>query len=124
MTQIDADPTPSKNALTSRWGLVAGLCSLLPFFLLAYLGDPGRGRAAAICVAVVIVAARARWDLKNYGWFWGTLALVIILHIPLILLVPWTSKSYPGITLLPVAVVDYAIVWACIKLAEKVAKRA
>jgi hypothetical protein len=123
MNQMDADSPPQNNVLTPRWGLVAGLCSLLPLFLFAYFGDPGRGRAAAICLAVIIVAARARWSLKKYAWFWWTLTIVIVLHIPLIVLVPWTSTSYPGITLLPVAVVDYAIVWACIKLAEKIANR-
>jgi hypothetical protein len=37
--------------------------------MFAYLGDAGRGRAAAISLAVIIIAARARWDLKKYGWF-------------------------------------------------------
>jgi len=44
------------------------------------------------------------------------------LHVPLILLIPWTSKSLPGVTLLPIALLDYAIVYGCIKLAEKVMK--
>jgi len=114
-------PSP-ETALTHKWGLLAGLCSLLPLFIFAYLGDAGKGRAAAISLAVIIIVARARWDLKNYAWFWITLVVMIALHVPLVLLIPWTSRSYPGITLLPVAAVDYAIVYGCIKLTEKALK--
>ena len=122
MKQTTANSAPPKNVFPPWWGLVAGLSSLLPLLLFAYFGNAGRGRAAAICVAVVVVAVRARWDLTKYAWFWWTLTILIVLHIPVIVLVPWTSKSYPGITLLPVAVVDYAIVYGCIKLAEKLMK--
>jgi hypothetical protein len=49
-----------------------------------------------------------------------TQTILIVLHV---LLVPWSSKSYPGFTLFPIAVMDYAIVYGTIKLVEKVAKR-
>ena len=71
---------------------------------------------------MIIIVARARWDLKNYAWFWITLVVMIALHVPLVLLIPWTSRSYPGITLLPIAAVDYVIVYGCIKLTEKTLK--
>jgi hypothetical protein len=112
----------SSDYLTQKWALLAGLCSLPVLFLFAYLGNAGEGRAAAICVAVIIIAARYRWDLRKRIWFWITLIGIITLQIPLILLIPWNSKSYPGLTLLPFAVADYALVYGCIKLAEKVIK--
>jgi hypothetical protein len=108
-----------KPELTQKWGLLAGACSLLALFAFAYLGDAGRGRAAAISLAVILIAARARWDLKKFGWFWVTLVVVTGLHVPLVLFIPWTARSYPATTLLPIAVVDYALVYGCIKLAEK-----
>ena len=108
--------------LTRKWALIALLSGLPFFFLFACLGDPGRGRAVLIAVGVVVIAARARWDLKERIWFWVTLTILAALHVPLVLLVPWTRKSYPGTTLLPIALLDYAIVWGCIKLVEKVAK--
>jgi hypothetical protein len=114
----------SPNKLTKKWALVAILCSLPLFFLFAYLGDPGRGRAASICAAVILTAIRARWDSRKHGWFWITIAIVVFLHVPLVLLIPWTNKSMPGITLLPIAFLDYAIVYGCIKLVEKAMKRA
>jgi hypothetical protein len=52
-----------------------------------------------------------------------TLAILTALHILLVLLVPWSNASYPGTTLLPIAVVDYAIVSGCLKLAEKLMEK-
>jgi hypothetical protein len=99
------------------------LCVVPAFALFAYFGDPGRGRAAAGSTIVIMYAARGCWDLRRYTWFWVTLTILIALHVLLALLVPWISKSYPGLTLFPIAVVDYAILYGTIKLVEKVAKR-
>ena len=122
MKELNGNQSP--DVFTRKWTLVVILCGMSPFLLFTFLGDPGRGRAAAICTAVIMYAARGCWNLKEYAWFWMTLAIIITLHILLVLLVPWTSKSYPGLTLFPIAVLDYAIVYGCIKLVEKVMKRA
>jgi hypothetical protein len=115
--------TKPPKLLNRKWALIALLCGVPFFVLFAYLGDPGRGRVALIAVGLLILAARAQWNLKEYAWFWVTLAILAVLHVALVLLVPWTSRSYPGITLLPIGVVDYAILYGAIKLAEKVMGR-
>jgi hypothetical protein len=46
---------------------------------------------------------------------------VTISHIPLILLVPWTNRDYPGIALLPLALPDFVIIYGVFKLVEKMA---
>ena len=112
----------SGELFSHKWQFVVILSLLALFLLFAVVGDPGRGRAAAISLGSIVVAARLRWDLKKYVWFWITLVVVAGLHIPLILLIPWTSRSYPGVVLLPTMLVDCAIVYGCIKLAEKVMK--
>ncbi|AEU36200.1 hypothetical protein [Granulicella mallensis] len=120
---VESKNTKSSNLLNRKWVLIALLCGLPFFVLFVYLGAPGRGRAALIAVGVVVLTARACWDLKEYTWFWVTLSITVAFQASLVLLVPWTSKSYPGITLLPVGVADYAIVWGSIKLVEKVARK-
>jgi hypothetical protein len=119
----ESNSTKPPKLLNRKWALIALLCGVPFFILFAYLGDPGRGRAALIAVGLLVLAARARWDLKEYAWFWVTLAILIALQVALVLLVPWTSRSYPGITLLPIGVVDYAILYGAIKLAEKLMGR-
>ena len=71
-----------------------------------------------------MLAVGGRAELTRQTWFWITLAIIIALHVLLILLIPWTSKSYPGPILLPFGAVDYFVVWGCIKLVEKAMKRA
>jgi hypothetical protein len=112
----------SDNLLTRKWTILAILFAAPVFFLFAYFGEPGRGRAAGISAAVIIMAARLRWDLRKKAWFWITVAIITGYHIPLILLVSWTDKSYPGYTLLPMAVLDFAIMYGAIKLVEKAAR--
>ena len=111
------------DVFTRKWLLVVILCLIPPFVLFAYFGDPGRGRAAAICTAVIVTAVRAGWNLKGYAWFWVMLTIIVAMHVCLVFLVPWTSKSYPGPILLPFAIVDYVIVWGCIRLGKKVMNR-
>jgi len=111
------------DRLTRKAAVLVLLCSLPFSFLFDHLGDPARGRAVSICVAVLLTAVWVRWDLRKYVWFWITISLVLILHIPLLIYIPWTNKNYPGAVLLPEALLDFCIVYGCIKLAEKVMKR-
>lgn len=116
VTEKDAS---TRSPLTRKRTILAILFGVPAFFLFAYFGEPARGRAAAISVGVLTMAVGASWDLRREAWYWVTIALLAACHVPIILLVPWTDKSYPGYTLLPVAVLDFAIVFAVIKLVEK-----
>jgi len=98
---------------------VSILCALLPYALFAALGDWGRGRTAGICCAMGIFAGRSFWHRRRHAWFWAVLAVMILLHVALVLAIPWTDKSYPGYTLLPEAALDYGIFYGSFSLAEK-----
>ncbi len=71
-----------------------------------------------------MTAVRANWSCKEHAWFWATVAVMIAIHVFLISRVPWTSKSYPGYTLLPLAMLDYGMVYGSLKLAEKLMTKA
>ena len=120
----DVNGEQSPNRLSPRWAMLAMLCTLPILVLFAYLGEIRRGETAWFCTGMIVLAIRTCWDLRKHVWFWMTVAIVILLHVPLVLFFPWTTKNYPGISLLPVGFLDYAIVYGCIKLAEKVMKRA
>ena len=72
---------------------------------------------------MIVIVVWTRWDLKTYAWFWATLAILVSLHVPLIQYVPWTNTSYPGVVLLPFGLLDFAIMYGCIKVAEKLMKK-
>jgi hypothetical protein len=66
----EANSTEPPNVFSKKWLLVVIFCGAIPFLLFAFLlGDPGRGRAAAICTAVIMYAVRGNWDLRKYTWF-------------------------------------------------------
>jgi hypothetical protein len=117
--------TQSPVVFTRKWLLLTILCLVPLFLLFAFLGDPGRGRAAGICAGVIATAVRANWNLRKHPWFWVTVTILTVLHAALVLFVAWSSSTaYTGLALLPVAALDYAIVYGSIKLAEKMMVRA
>jgi hypothetical protein len=77
-----------------------------------------------ICAGLVMLVIITRWDLRKHVWFWVVIILAAFVQVPLVLFIPWKNRNLTGISLLPVAVLDYVIVYGCVKLAEKVAKRA
>jgi hypothetical protein len=113
------DPKRVLETLTKKSAILIALCASPLFFLFAFLGDPGRGRAAAICAFVILLCAKIFWSLRRRVLFWLTLTIVTLCHVPLILLIPWTNKSYPGAVLLPFAFPDFVIVYGAFKLVEK-----
>jgi hypothetical protein len=44
---------------------------------------------------MVAVAIALRWKLRQQVWFWITMTILAALHLPLILLVPWSTKWIP-----------------------------
>ena len=115
----EQSPKQVLDSLTRKSVLVIALCAIPLFLLFAFLGDPARGRAAAICAFVIMLSARIFWSLRRHVLFWLALIIAIPCQIPLVVLNPWTNRSYPGVVLLPLALVDFAVVCGIFKLVEK-----
>jgi hypothetical protein len=56
-------------------------------------------------VAVLGFMFVLKWKLRRYAWFWITMTLIVVLHVPLILFVPWGTRWVPA---LAIAVIDSA----------------
>ena len=112
----------SPRKLTTKSGYLILLCSSPILIASAIFGKVHLGFGAWICSALVISVARVRWDLRTHIWFWTTIASAELLQIPIVLLIPWNDRGLTWITFLPVAVLDYGLVYGIIKLIEKVTK--
>jgi hypothetical protein len=112
------------DTLTKSSAIAIGLCSLPLYLVLAYFGQPGRWRAAAICASLIIAVARGFWESRRSAWFWITLSIVVLTHVLLILLVPWNNTNYPGVVLLPLGLLDFGLIYQCFKVARTVSKKA
>jgi hypothetical protein len=108
------------DSLSRKTAILLALCASPFYFLFLCLGDPGRGRAAAICAFVILLCARIFWSLRTHVLFWVALTIVTLCHIPLILLIGWGNKNYPGIALLPLAFLDFCVAYGTLKLVEKI----
>ena len=119
----EKEPKQVFDELTKKSVILIALCASPLFFIFAYLGDQGKGRTAAICGFVILLCTRIFWSLRRSILFWFTLTIITLCHIPLVLLIPWTSREYPGIVLLPLALPDFAIIYGAFKLVEKITKK-
>ena len=68
---------------------------------------PTKFRARPVTIAIAM-----RWKLRRYAWFWGTMIVFAALHVPLILLVPWTTRWVPAFLIIPIGMADlYLMLW-------------
>jgi len=119
----EKDPKQVLDSLTEKSSILLALCASPLFFLFVYLGDPGRGRAAAISAFLILLCAKIFWSLRKYVLFWFALTIVTFSQIPLIWLIPWSNRDYPGVVLLPLALPDFVIIYGILKLVEKMTRK-
>lgn len=121
MEKVDTEKVTARTA--ARWGIIAALLSLPVAIVVSHFVDPGRGRAAGVSLALMIGGIRAFWYLRRQPWFWMAIAALTVIHVVLIIVVPWTNKSIPAPALWPVGIADFAAICGFIKLVEKAMSR-
>jgi len=96
------------------WGVLCVIVgALLLGLLFVYFGRFDLARPTLISAGMVATAIAMRWKLKRHGWFWGTMTILVALHVPLILFVPWTTKWVPALLIIPIGFADlYVMLWA------------
>src|ERR1022692_1073441 len=91
----DADEPEEPNP-TDYTGVII-LAILFPvLFFFRHIGKTDTGLNVAVCLGMCLVAIRIRWDLRTQLWFWGVIAFVLALHVPLFLMVQWPHAWVPG----------------------------
>jgi hypothetical protein len=112
----------SEGRLPLKWIVAAVLLTFPLFLVFNHFGRPGTGRAAWFCAGVVFLCARFRWELSKKRWFWITISAIVLLHVPLILFVPWTSKWIPSVLIFPFVLMDAFVILVLIHQVEKCMK--
>ena len=102
-------------------GLIIAALAAPAFFIFVYLGKAELGFTVSLVLCVVLIAIKLRWRLRRHTWFWGTIALVIALHIPLLFIIRWPQTKIPTIAFsMPFGIADFLLISGAISLAEKV----
>lgn len=68
-------------------GLIIAAILTPVYLLLIYLGKEELGYTVCVVFGAVMFAVRVRWNLRRHAWFWTTIALVMVLHAPLLFVV-------------------------------------
>ncbi|MDG2520574.1 hypothetical protein P7B02_03385 [Caulobacter segnis] len=114
MNEIDERP------ISLRWRLCLFAIMAVVFFAFAFSGQADRGFVASIMVAVIVVTAYLRWDLREQGWYWPFFAFVIVGHTLVLFAVDWSIQVKPTILLAPIAFVHFAMLLGVVFLLEKI----
>ena len=95
------------------WGYIfIPVGAFLLFALFDHFGKLALARPTGFSVSIIIIAIAMRWKLKGRVWFWIAMASLAALHVPLILFIPWTTKSIPVLVIIPIGIADlYAMLW-------------
>lgn len=95
------------------WGILCVILGALALLILFdHFGKLTLARPTMTSAAVVIIAIAMRWKLKRHMWFWITMIVFVALHVPLVLLVPWTTRWVPAFVIIPIGMADlYIMLW-------------
>ena len=99
--------------------IIAGTMMVSAFLIFGHFGRVDLALPVCICTGAIMCAVIMRWDLRKRSWFWATVVLVFLLHIPLILMVPFPHMTGNRITLLPFGFADYLIFAGAVRFVEK-----
>lgn len=111
---------PKEKTPTDWSGTIIGLILSPVFFVFVYLGKAEMGFTAFIVLGMITLAVKLRWNLRKNIWFWATIAVVLLLHIPFLFLVHWPDTHVPTIAYsMPLGIADFLLISGAIGLAEK-----
>jgi hypothetical protein len=93
------------------WGV---LCGIIGSFLCAWLFD-NFGKLELVLptlnsIAVLGFMLVLKRKLWRHSWFWGIMAVIASLHVPLILFVPWSTKWVPALAIAVIDSLDFCLI--------------
>jgi hypothetical protein len=88
-------------------------------FLFALYGRLELALPLMIIVGVLGLVILFKWKLRRHTWFWIAMAVIAALHVPLILLVPWTTRWVPALAITVIASADFCLMLWIISIVGK-----
>jgi hypothetical protein len=117
---VRSDIKTAKKLRMPGWVVV---CLVIASFLCAWLFD-NFGKLelvlpilnSVLVLGFMLVLKRKLW---RYAWFWGTMAVIAALHVPLILFFPWTTRWFPALAIAVIDSVDFCLILWILVVVEK-----
>jgi hypothetical protein len=62
------------------------------------------------CIAVLAFMLVLKWRLWRHAWFWITMTVIVALHVPLIMFVPWGTRWVPALVIGAIDSADFCVI--------------
>ncbi len=117
---IKNDIKEAKKIRIPWWGVLLWMaaCGLIDWLLIA-VGRFDLSLPALNSIGVVGFTIALKRKLGRYTWFWGIMAVLAALHIPLVLFLPWTSKWVPALAIAVIDSADLIVMLAILAVVER-----
>jgi hypothetical protein len=113
----------NEKALTSFEGppTLAFILAAVLLFASLFLGHQGSMRAfTATCyLSVGVFATGLFWGLRNRAWFWITMTVLLLLHLPLVLYAPLSGYWLHGKNGVLIDFADFAVYFLVLAAMKK-----
>ncbi len=117
---IRGDVSAAKKLRLPWWGVLCLIVGALPiYWLFDHFGRLNIALPTLNCVGMLVFAVVVKWKLRRHVWFWITLAVIAVLHLPLILFVPWGTRWVPAIAIAAIDSADLIVMLAILTLVGK-----
>lgn len=117
---IKSDIRAAKKIRLPWWGILTWMAACVPIiWLFDHSGRFDLALPALVSIGMLGFTIAVKRNLKRQAWFWGTMAILAALHVPLILFVPWTTIWVPAIAIAAIGSADLIVMLAILAVVGK-----
>ena len=108
---IKNDIQTAKKMRLPRWGILPGIIiAFLCSWLFDYFGKLSMTLPVLNIILVFGLLIALKWKLRRRIWFWCIMIFIAALHVPLILLIPWTTQWVPALAIGAIDSADFCVI--------------
>lgn len=108
---VKYDIKAAKNLRLPRWAILPGITiAFLCAWLFDHFGKFNLMLPIWNSVAVLGFILALKRKLWPHAWFWITMAVIALLHVPLILLIPWGTRWVPALVIAGIDSLDFCLI--------------
>ena len=115
---MSLSPEQSRISPSRKAGYIIALALSPVFFIFAYLGQPERGFITMCVLGVFATVVYVRRRVARQPYFIWVIAPFFIVELALTLCVPMSEEHFPGILLMPFAILNVIVLLAILRLVE------
>ena len=108
---VRSDIKAAKKMRLPWWGVLCIIIVALPiYWLFDHFGRLNIALPILNVVAVLGFMFVLKWRLRRHAWFWITMTVIVALHVPLILFVPWGTRWVPALAIAAIDSLDFCLI--------------